>query len=252
MAARDYLAALNPLELVHALCLMRQEGSDWRSGDIFVVLLAAYPPDFVSMRVFFHASTMAHAGLRLNRGIAGAILATVARDRDGGPVPGVGGHAFAAGRHIGLVGFDLQEPQLDPTVIDSHYIPQVTAREVVDRASLKIFVNEAINYATQLFQNDTYGHEILEVLRAVFRDKNGPWISGPVYLFAIDPAGYTLFHAAFPDRFEYRVTGTARDAVTESCFCPSSLPPGTRRRAASSSITSTTPLTTVTAPRYPR
>ena len=226
MAARDYLAPLNPLETVHALCLMRQEGGDWRSGDIFVVLLAAYPPDFVNMRVFFHASTMAHAGLRVKPEIAGGILATAARGRDGGPVPGLGGHAFGAGRYIGLVGFDLQEPHLDPKTIDSHYIPQVTASEVVDRASLKVFVNEALNYVTQLFQDDTYGHELLELLRAVFRDRNGPWISGPVYLFALDPAGYTLFHGAFPDRFEYRVTGTTRDAVTGELLLPKLLAAG--------------------------
>ena len=35
-------------------------------------------------------------------------------------------------------------------IIDSHYIPQVTASEVVDRASLKVFVNEAIDYFGQL------------------------------------------------------------------------------------------------------
>ena len=255
MAARDYLAPLNRLEIVHALCLMRQEGSDWRSGDIFVVLFAAYPPDFVRMRVFFHASTMAHAGLRLNPEIAGAILATALTGRDGGPVPGLGGHAVGAGRYIGLVGFDIQEPHLDPKVIDSHYIPQVTASEVVDRTSLRLFVSSALRYVNQIFENQTYGAETLELLRAVFRDKNGPWISGPVYLFAIDPAGYTLFTGRFRTGSNTELPARPAMPSRESCFCRSSLPPGTTgtiRRAASSSITSTIPPTTMTAPRFPR
>ena len=221
-AARDYLHSTNPLvqaELVHALCLMRQEGGDWRSGSIFVVLLAAYPPDFINMRVFFHASTMAHGGLRLKHEVSGAVLAAALSGRDGGPVPGIGGHALVADHYIALVGIDISEPHLDPHVIDSHYVPQVTASEVVDRASLKVFVNEALNYARQLIGH-AYGHEVLEVLRAVFRDKNGPWISGPIYLFVFSRDGYSIFHGAFPDRYEYRVTGTARDAVTGELILP--------------------------------
>ena len=220
-AVQDYLSPLDPLELVHALCLMRQEESDWRSGGIFVVLLRAYPPDFTNMRVFFHAQTMALSGRRVLREIAGAILAAAASDPAGGaPVPGFGGHAAFRDSFITLVGLDVQEPQMDPVVIDSHYVPQVAASEVVDRASLKIFANEAINYITQLFLNQTYGFETFELLRAVFRDKNGPWISGPVYLIVFDPDGYTIFHGAFPDRYEYRVTGTARDAVTGELLLP--------------------------------
>ena len=208
------------LARVHGSCLMRQEGGDWRSGGIFVILLSLFQPQVaanpqapINMRVFFHSGNMALSGRLVNPRIAAAILAAGASDpANGGPVPGFGGYARAGREFAILAGFDLQESHLSPEIIDSHYVPQVTAREVVDRASVKIFANEAIRYAAQLFQ--TYGREGLQIARVVFRDKNGPWISGPVYLFMLDPVGYTIFHGAFPDSLELRVTGTARDAVT--------------------------------------
>ena len=228
LAVRDYVFSLGsnaPLQFAHAACLTRQEGGDWRSGGIFVVALsfnpevAVNPQAPINMRVFFHASNMALSGRRVHREMAAAILAAAASDPAGGaPVPGFGGHAVLVGSFVALVGFDLQEPHLDPQVIDSHYVPQITAAEVVDRASLKVFVNEAISYLGHLME--THGFEAIEISRGVLRDKNGPWISGPVYLFIVDPIGYTRFHGAFPDKYEYRVTGTARDAVTGELILP--------------------------------
>ncbi len=234
LAARDYLFSIgytNQLQLAHAFCFLRQEGGDWRSGGIFPIAMSFNPEVIanrqapIDMRVFLHASTMAHGGRIVKPEIAEAILLAAANDFDranglsiGGPVPGFGGHALLLGPYVLLVGFDLQEPHLDPRFIDSHHIPQVTAREVVDRASLKVFVNEAIHYIGQL--SETHGFAASQAARGAFRDRNGPWIAGPVYLFMLDPAGYTVFHGAFPDRYEYRLTGRARDAVTGELLLP--------------------------------
>ena len=234
LAARDYLFSIgytNQLQLAHAFCFLRQEGGDWRSGGIFPIAMSFNPEVIanrqapIDMRVFLHASTMAHGGRIVNPQIAEAILLAAANDFDranglsiGGPVPGFGGHALLLGPYVLLVGFDLQEPHLDPRFIDSHHIPQVTAREVVDRASLKVFVNEAIHYIGQL--SETHGFAASQAARGAFRDPNGPWIAGPVYLFMLDPAGYTVFHGAFPDRYEYRLTGRARDVVTGELLLP--------------------------------
>ena len=226
-AGRDYLLSVTTqLETAHLSCLMRQEGGDWRSGGIFPVAMSFNPELAVNrqapinMRILFHASHMAHAGRLVKPEMAGAILLAASSDVAGGaPVPGLGGHAVLYGLFVLVVGLDLQEPHLDPHFIDSHYIPQVTAREVVDRASLKVFVNEAIHYLGQLVE--THGFDSAHVARAALRDPNGPWISGPIYLFMFDPVhGYTVFHGAFPDRYEYRVTGTARDAVTGELLLP--------------------------------
>ena len=228
-AGRDYLLSITTqVELAYLSCLMRQEGGDWRSGGIFPIAvsvnqeLAVNPQAPINMRILFHASHMAYGGRLVKPEIAGAILLAASSDlSSGGPVPGLGGHAVLYGPPplVMLVGLDLQEPHLDPKITDSHYIPQVTAREVVDRASLKAFVNEAIHYITQL--SEAHGFEAAQIARATLRDPNGPWISGPVYFFIFDPVqGYTIFHGAFPDRYEYRVTGTARDAVTGELILP--------------------------------
>ena len=234
LAARDYLFSVgygDQLQLTHAFCFLRQEGGDWHSGGIFPIAMS-FNPEFlanrqapINMRVFLHASTMALGGRLVKPEIAGALLRAAANDLDrasglssGGPVPGLGGHALFLGPYVLLVGLDLQEPHMDPRFIDSHHIPQVTATEVVDRASLKVFVNEAIDYIGQL--SETRGFDASQAARGAFRDPNGPWISGPVYLFMFSPAGYSIFHGAFPDRFEYRVTGTARDAVTGELILP--------------------------------
>ena len=226
-AGRDYLLSITTqLELAHLSCLMRQEGGDWRSGGIFPIAMSFNQELIVNrqapinMRILFHASHMAYGGRLVKPEIAGAILLAASSDlASGGPVPGLGGHAVLYGPFALLVGLDLQEPHLDPHFIDSHYIPQVTAREVVDRASLKAFVNEAIHYVGQLIE--THGFDAANVVRGAFRDRNGPWISGPVYFFIFDPVhGYTIFHGAFPDRYEYRVAGTARDVVTGELILP--------------------------------
>ena len=226
-AGRDYLLSITTqLELAHLSCLMRQEGGDWRSGGIFPIAMSFNQELIVNrqapinMRILFHASHMAYGGRLVKPEIAGAILLAASSDlASGGPVPGLGGHAVLYGPFALLVGLDLQEPHLDPHFIDSHYSPQVTAREVVDRASVKVFVNEAIDYVGQLIE--THGFDVANVVRGAFRDKNGPWIAGPVYLFILDPVhGYTIFHGAFPDRYEYRLTGTARDAVTGELILP--------------------------------
>ena len=224
-AAAYYASARGPLDLAHAVCLFRQQGGDWRSGGIYVVgllvnpELAVNPQAPINMRVFFHASHMAYGGRLVKDEIAGAILLAASIDlASGGVVPGLGGHAVLRGPFVLLVGLDLQEPHLDPGVVDSHYVPQVTAAEVVDRASLKVFVNEAIRYFEQLIE--THDFNAVHLVRAAFRDPNGPWISGPVYLFVVDPTGYTVFHGAFPDKYEFRVTGTARDAVTGELILP--------------------------------
>ncbi len=222
LAARDYMLSLGPndqLGLAHASCLMRQEGGDWRSGGIFPVALsinpelAVNPQAPVNMRVTFHATDMALSGRLVSAETAGTILAAATSDQaNGGTVPDTGGHAVLYGPFIMLVGVDVRESHLDPHVIDAHYMPQVTASEVRDRTTLKIFVDEAIHYMTQLF--GTYGYEAIQIARGALRDPNGPWISGPTYILVFDPAGYTLFHGAFPDRYEYVPTGTARDSVT--------------------------------------
>ena len=239
VAARDYMLSITTqLELAYASCLMRQEGEDWRSGNIYAVSLSVNPAAFTDpqaplhMRVLFHSADMATAGRLFNESAAKEILSAAARDPAHGgavpavaclaltcPPPGVGGHAVFYGPFIMLVGAQIQEYHLGPEVLDIDHTPEVTAREVVDRTTLRAFVNGAIDHLESLFE--TGGFNAAQVVRGVFRDENGPWRAGPVYLFIIDRTGYTLFHGAFPDKYELRIlTGTVQDAVTGEFILP--------------------------------
>ena len=56
---------------------------------------------------------------------------------------------WAAGRNLMLAGFDLDASHLAPEVID-YGDPAVTARDVVDRETLKAFVTQAGNYFLEI------------------------------------------------------------------------------------------------------
>ena len=239
LAVRDRFraGAETPEETFYIACLLRQEGSPWRSGSTYLVTLT---PDG---RIYEHAKSMALAGRLLERGIYGAILQALGIDPaaladpaaaqaaftaawagDGGPfdvpgVPGASGYAtvtappgFSA-PFVLLAGFDLDATHLAAEQID-YGDPAVTAAEVVDRETLKAFVTQAGNYMVDILETGT----LVDVAKTkvAFRDPNGPWRHGSVYLYALDlTSNIILFHGAFPDRFENRpLTPTVRDAVT--------------------------------------
>ena len=223
--------------LLYIQCLTRQEETAWRSGSTYLVYLT---PDG---RVFQHAKSMALSGRLLNPVIYGAILQALginpadltdpaaaqaafiaAAAGNGGyfnvpSVPGASGYAIMFAPHlIWLAGFDLGEAHLVPIGDEDidYGDPSVTARDVVDRESLKAFVIEAENHIASL------PHTNLSAVRIAFRDENGPWRYGSVYLYVLDTtSNIIMFHAAFPDRFELRpLVATVRDAVTGELILP--------------------------------
>ncbi len=68
--------------------------------------------------------------------------------------------------------------------------PAVTADEVVDRATLKTFVQEAARFYVQALED----HSEAEVDR-MFREEGGYWKSGDIYIYVLDRKGTILFHA---------------------------------------------------------
>ena len=245
LAVRDRFraGAETPEETFYIACLLRQEGSPWRSGSTYLVTLT---PDG---RIYEHAKSMALAGRLLERGIYGAILQALGIDPaaladpaaaqaafaaalagDGGPfnvpgVPGASGYAtvyvppgFSA-PFVLLAGFDLNATHLAAEQID-YGDPAVTAEEVVDRKTLQAFVTQAGHHMVNILETGT----LVDVAKAkvAFRDPNGPWRHGSVYLYALDlTSNIILFHGAFPDRYENRpLTLTVRDAVTGKLILP--------------------------------
>ena len=234
-AAKDYLDSLTtPEELGYAGCLMRNEGP-WKAGSTYLASVS------LDGRVFFNADDMATGGRPLNPLIYGTILsalginvtnpanipaqlANVAAtggfpNSAGGTAPGLGGYAIGYGTavpYILLAGLDLQEAHFAPDTL-SPGDPEIRADQVVDRRTLKKFVNGAIDYLLEL--NRTRPTEAIGIARSILR--RPPWRNGPVYLFVMDDKGYTHLHAAFPDRFEFqKPTDTLRDEVTGQLILP--------------------------------
>ena len=240
-------------------CLIRQEGSAYRSGSTFLVLLSP------GSRLIWHATAMRFSGRRLepaiyqtilfSLGVERSILAdllspdpgtrnmafdavqqTLAQESDGPfdatttipglrpGFPGAAGHAAAFNSvNLGVPVVLLAGFGIDESHLATEEIdygnPTVTAMDVVDRDSLKAFVTQAGNYYIELRQRQ--GGDFLQA-KVALRDENGPWKHGSVYLYILDRISNTiLLHAAFPDRYELRpLVPTVRDAVTGEFILP--------------------------------
>ena len=205
-------------------CVVRQEGSAYRSGSTYLVQL------LLDGRVFVHAKNMALSGRLLNPLIYAAILtalgveptvlaglaspdpAIAAQARTAfldtlsqepaapfdatTPIPGLrpgipGASGYATvfnsvnfgSPTVLLAGFDLNESHLVTEEID-YGDPSVTARDVVDRKTLKAFVTEAGEYFLQLREAGDFA--AAWKAKTALRDPNGPWRHGHVYLYVLD------------------------------------------------------------------
>ena len=217
-------------------CVIRRDDGTWRSGDTYIVTLTP------NGRVFIHAKDMSLSGGLLNRTIYSAILHALgisqadladpataqgalvaATMSDGGPfnVPNIANASGYATAYYStelrspivlLAGFDLDESHLVDELID-HRQPAVTARDVVDHATLKAFVTAAGEYFVELMESGD--PTAAAQAKIALRDPNGPWIHGSVYLGVMEAdTGLIQFHGGFPDRFELRRGGVSRDVVT--------------------------------------
>ncbi len=248
-------------QAAYLICAARQDNGTWRSGSTYVVMLTPDGRVFVhakdmalSARLLdprIYAEILSALGVSTellnklaSRDRATAtqaqaeLIALLSREPDGAfdattPIPGRRPGIPGASGHVGasralqiplivLAGFDLGESHLVPVsndVID-YGNPSVTARDVVDRATLKAFVAEAWDYIVETFEK--YGPGYVSQQKLAFRDPNGPWRHGSVYLYSLDlESNVILIHGAFPDRFELRpLVATVRDAVTGKLVLP--------------------------------
>lgn len=106
------------------------------------------------------------------------------------------------GETLVMVGGFAQDLTSVPVEITPLPSPEVTAAEVVDRQSLKAFVEGA----TEVYQRamESPGLSELPNTKNAFREEGSDWKSGEIYIFVASTNGYTLFHGAFPVRFEGR------------------------------------------------
>ncbi len=239
-------------------CLVRQEGGPWRSGSTYLVQLTPdgrifahardmslsgrllHPLIYGQILIALGASATDVASLRDPATAAGAyasILATLLQEPAAlfdasAPVagvspgfPGASGHAsvyFSPTWRVPflvLTGFELNASHVLEEPID-YGDPTVTARDVVDRKTLKEFVTQAGNFFIESRKKGNVA--ALSKARIALRDPNGPWRHGSVYLYVLDlDSNVILVHGAFPNRFELKpLVPTVRDAVTGEFVLP--------------------------------
>ena len=243
-----------PEEALYFGCLIRQEGGHWRSGSTYFVQLLIDGRIFVHtadmalsgrlLNPVIYGSILSALGVPLTvlADLSSPDPATVAQATatlfntllqepdaafdatapipDISPgIPGASGYATAyLSSNFGvpfilLGGFDLNETHVVEEDID-YGDPTITARDVVDRESLKDFVIQAQEFVIEGLKGGDLS--AFSKLRIAGRDPNGPWRHGSVYLYILDlTSNIILFHGAFPDRFELRpLIPTVKDVVT--------------------------------------
>ncbi len=252
--------AANVEQGLYIACLIREDGGPWRSGSTYLVSLTPDGRVFIHakdmalsgrlLNPLIYAEILAALGVSptdlanlaspdpgTRRSAGAAVIATLSQEPDApfdatapiaGVRPGIPGASGYAGVYVSaefrapivlLAGFDLDPSHLAQEEID-YGDPAITARDVVDRESLKAFVTQAGNYFLDIQRSGDAA--AASRVRTALRDPNGPWRHGSVYLYVLDlNSNIIAFHAAFPDRFEYRpLRPTVRDVVTGEFVLP--------------------------------
>ena len=212
----------SPLATGYVGCLLTHEGL-WNFGSTYVITTT------LSGRLVLHGKDLLLSGGLLDPDVLELITQAASSSPRGGAfeLGDDDGYALSALSFFNpdgspgfmTVGLDIKESHLVEEPLDPGDAPAVTARDVVDRSTLKTFVNEAADYFQELYE--TEGYDGLVRVKRVFRDTTGYWRHGPIYLFGIDRTGYVFFHGAFPEKFELQtLTNTLRDAVTGELILP--------------------------------
>ena len=213
--AKTQMATLTyPNAVMPFLASMLVEG-DWKHGNIYLIFLHE------DGTVLFHADDISARGkdlyaVRDDRGNTVVQDLIAAAGMGGGYVeyywddPAVEGDedmpktAYAisitgntTGVPLVIIGGYYQDlSQVGQTTLDISVvpIPDVTAADVVDRETLKAFVQGTMeSYLVALKQ---VGFSELHQLQDFFREEGGPWRQGSIYFFFFTTNGYVLFHGA--------------------------------------------------------
>ena len=99
---------------------------------------------------------------------------------------------FGVGEFVLVGGFnmDIPNPETETRLPDP---PAVQAQDVVDKETLKAFVQGSIRWSFEAFE--TYGVEA-GALTSAWREEGGPFREGAIYLFILTTEGLVFFHGA--------------------------------------------------------
>ena len=244
--------ASTPDQLFYFGCLIREDGSHWHSGSTFLVILTPdsrvlihtkdmalsgrllNPVIYGAILSALGVPTTVLANLASPDPAVAAqafadVLQTLSQEPDAAfdattPIPGLrpgipGASGYATvylaanlGTMVTLAGFDLNETHVVQEDLD-YGDPTITARDVVDRETLKTFVTQAGEWFIEI--QKTGDLTAISKAKIALRDPNGPWRHGNVYIYIIDLiSNLTRVHGGFPNKFELRPPGITRDAIT--------------------------------------
>ena len=185
---------------------LKTEG-DWKSGSMFLVIFLKSGEPFIhgSDRT---AESKNLLGVEDEHGTRVVEELFAAAARGGGFVEYHDGEpktAYAVeytsgitARRFVLVGGYSQDVSHVPIRVADLPRPTVTASDVVDRATLITFVEEAARTYREAVMSE--GYSGLTGVRNAFRVEGGDWKSGSIYLWVVSGGGVTLFHGSEPWR----------------------------------------------------
>ena len=193
----------------------RVEGSDWNAGNMYLILLT------MDGQVLLHGEdphidgknvlgVVDDRGTRvveqmLAAGAAGGGFVEWCWDDplDAADTPckdsyALQYHSMVAGVDLVVVGGYFQNLAHAGEPLPDVPLPALSAADVVDRETLKQFVEGSVGWLTELVGQ--VGFERANEWKTVMREDGGHFRSGPVYLFVFTPQGYVIFHGADPWR----------------------------------------------------
>ncbi len=209
----------SPLAAGYLGCVLTHEGP-WNYGSTYIATMTPRGT------LVLHGKDILLSGGVVDSTMLQTVSAAASAAQVGSPFDFMGDDGYAVtyfnpdGSSAFLTaGLDIRESHLVEDAVAPAPAPAVTARDVMDRKSLKAFVNGALDYLVELYE--TEGYDATLRVKRIFRDTTGHWRHGPTYLFVMDLTGYTFFHGAFPEKYELQApTETLRDAVTDSLILP--------------------------------
>ncbi|MYI65555.1 MAG: hypothetical protein F4107_06405, partial [Gemmatimonadetes bacterium] len=103
-------------------------------------------------------------------------------------------HSIVAGTDFVVVGGYYQDLSHAGTPLPNVPLPEVSAADVVDRETLRQFVQGSFDWIRELIA--LVGFERANEWKSVLREDGGHFRSGPIYLFIFTADGYVIFHGA--------------------------------------------------------
>ena len=222
------------LDLWHKILYEIQHKGDWKSGSSYLILV-----DKQGRAIAHGYYESAHGRdlsfLRDDRGtdVVGKLIKAAKSGKKGGFVDyywddpnNPSDHetlpktAYATNYTVRALGIDLvliggfhhKEQILSMSEVMDEYVPEVKARSVKDKGTLKNFVEKTVEFVDHVYKTTRGNMDIAELLKAS-SDKKA-WKHNEIYLFTVTNQGLVVFNGNNPDMKEtYTINVKDKDGV---------------------------------------